>query len=67
MKKKFIKIIGLLSWFCEPNHAIFNRKAKNIIDYVKKNEDDLWEAVNIGSLNTKGFEFDLTYRFGSAR
>ena len=46
--------------------AIFNRKAKNIIDYVKKNEDDLWEAVNIGSLNTKGFEFDLTYRFGSA-
>ena len=35
--------------------AFFNRKAKNIIDYVKENENDLWNAVNIGSLKTTGF------------
>ncbi len=45
--------------------AIFSRKSKNIIDYVKKNQDDLWKAVNIGSLNTRGFEFDLLYNFFS--
>ena len=43
--------------------ALFNRKAKNIIDYVKENEDDLWNAQNIGSLKTKGFELDLKYLF----
>jgi len=45
--------------------AVFSRKSKNIIDYVKKNQNDLWKAVNIGSLNTKGFEFDLLYNFSS--
>ena len=45
--------------------AIFSRRSKNIIDYVKKNQNDLWKAVNIGSLNTKGFEFDLIYNFSS--
>ena len=43
--------------------AFFNRKAKNIIDYVKENENDLWNAVNIGSLKTTGFELDFTYNF----
>jgi vitamin B12 transporter len=43
--------------------ALFSRKSKNIIDYVKENENDLWEAVNIGSLNTTGFEFDMIYSF----
>ena len=43
--------------------AFFNRKAKNIIDYVKENEDDLWNAVNIGSLKTTGFELDFRYNF----
>ena len=45
--------------------TIFSRKAKNIIDYVKKNENDLWKATNIGSLNTTGFELDLLYKFAS--
>jgi len=45
--------------------AIFSRKSKNIIDYVKENQNDLWKAVNIGSLNTRGFEFDLLYNFSS--
>jgi vitamin B12 transporter len=43
--------------------AFFNRKAKNIIDYVKENENDLWNAVNIGSLKTTGFELDFKYNF----
>ena len=43
--------------------AFFNIKAKNIIDYVKENEDDLWNAVNIGSLKTTGFELDFRYNF----
>ena len=43
--------------------AFFNRKAKNIIDYVKENENDLWSAVNIGSLKTTGFELDFRYDF----
>ena len=43
--------------------AFFQRNAKNIIDYVKENEDDLWNAQNIGSLKTKGFELDLKYLF----
>ena len=46
--------------------ALFNRNAKNIIDYVKQNEDDLWKAVNIGSLSTIGFELDISYRFKSS-
>ena len=46
--------------------ALFNRNAKNIIDYVKQNEDDLWKAVNIGSLSTSGFEVDMSYRFKSS-
>ena len=43
--------------------SLFSRKSKNIIDYVKENENDLWKAVNIRSLNTKGFELDLSYDF----
>jgi len=43
--------------------AFFNRKAKDIIDYVKENENDLWNAVNIGSLKTTGFELDFRYNF----
>ena len=39
--------------------SYFQRNAKNIIDYVKENEDDLWNARNIGSLKTSGFEFDF--------
>jgi len=46
--------------------ALFNRNAKNIIDYVKKNEDDLWRAENIGSLTTKGYELDISYSFKSS-
>ena len=46
--------------------ALFNRSAKNIIDYVKSSENDLWKAENIGSLTTKGYEFDISYSFKSS-
>jgi iron complex outermembrane receptor protein len=45
--------------------SFFNRNAKNIIDYAKENEEDLWKAVNIGSLNSNGYEFDFSYSFKS--
>lgn len=43
--------------------AFFNRDSDNLIDYVKENEEDLWEATNIRSLNTKGVEVEGDYRF----
>ena len=46
--------------------ALFNRSATNLIDYVKSSENDLWKAENIGSLTTKGYEFDISYSFKSS-
>ena len=46
--------------------SFFNRNAKNIIDYAKENEEDLWKAVNIGSLNSNGYEFYFSYSFKSS-
>lgn len=43
--------------------AVFNRISKNLIDYVKENEDDLWEATNIREVNTIGFEVNASYSF----
>ena len=43
--------------------AIFNRDSSNLIDYVKENEDDRWQATNIRDLNTIGFEIDADYSF----
>ena len=41
----------------------FNRDSNNLIDYVKENESDLWQATNIRDLNTKGFEINAAYNF----
>ncbi len=43
--------------------AFFNRDSKKIIDYVKENEEDLWQATNIRNLNTKGLEANADYQF----
>jgi vitamin B12 transporter len=43
--------------------AGFNRDSENLIDYVKENEEDIWRATNIRSLNTKGLEAQFEYRF----
>jgi vitamin B12 transporter len=43
--------------------AFFNRDSNNLIDYVKENETDRWQATNIIGLNTKGFEANTNYNF----
>ncbi len=43
--------------------AFFNRDSSNLIDYVKENEGDLWQATNIRDLNTIGFELNGSYNF----
>jgi len=43
--------------------ALFNRDASKLIDFIKENEADKWQPVNIRDLNTKGFEFNSSYTF----
>ena len=43
--------------------AFFNRDSNNLIDYVKENESDLWQATNIQDLNSFGIETNAAYRF----
>jgi len=45
----------------EASIALFNRYSKKLIDYVKENESDLWQATNIRDLNTKGVELNATF------
>lgn len=42
--------------------AAFNRDSKKLIDFVKENEADLWQATNIRDLNTKGIEINAFYQ-----
>ena len=39
--------------------VLFNRKAKDLIDYVKTLESDPWQATNIRELNTSGLEASM--------
>tara|TARA_A200000113_G_scaffold152558_1_gene137441 strand:- start:4289 stop:6124 length:1836 start_codon:yes stop_codon:yes gene_type:complete len=41
--------------------AYFNRKSKNLIDFVKSNEDELWKAENIQEIKTSGVDFELLH------
>ena len=43
--------------------AIFNRNSNNLIDYVKENPTDKWEATNIQDLNSFGIETNANYVF----
>lgn len=44
--------------------AIFNRDAKNLIDYIRPNTTKtVFTATNITEVNTQGFEFDAAYNF----
>ena len=42
------------------NISIFKRNSENLIDYVKDDIEDLWQARNISSLNTIGAELDIS-------
>ena len=44
--------------------TIFNRKGYDIIDWVKREDELLWESRNITELNTYGFGFEFTWRRG---
>ena len=44
--------------------AVFNRDAKNLIDYIRPNTTEtVFNATNITEVNTKGLEFDAAYNF----
>ncbi len=43
--------------------AYFDRRAENLIDYVKTTEQALWEATNIQALMTSGFEVESSFAF----
>jgi iron complex outermembrane receptor protein len=45
------------------NFSLYRRDASNIIDYVKNNEDDPWQANNIRKIITNGFELNIGYKF----
>ncbi|MDN3491774.1 TonB-dependent receptor plug domain-containing protein [Winogradskyella bathintestinalis] len=44
--------------------SVFNRDAKNLIDYIRPNAvEEIFTASNIAEVNTKGLEFDAAYNF----
>jgi len=43
--------------------AVFNRHSKNVIDYIKNNPTDKWEAHNLRKVNSYGFEINSVYHF----
>ena len=43
--------------------ALFNRDSRDLIDYVKDNEEDLWQATNIAEVNTMGVDVYANYNF----
>lgn len=43
--------------------AVFNRLSKNLIDYVKDNPNDKWQAANLRRVNCYGFEVNSVYHF----
>jgi len=45
------------------NIALFYRDAKDLIDYVKVNEEDKWKAENLARVTTKGIEAEIQYKF----
>ncbi|MGB5420242.1 TonB-dependent receptor plug domain-containing protein [Algibacter sp.] len=44
--------------------AIYNRDAKNLIDFIRPNTTDgIYRATNIAKVNTQGVEVDASYHF----
>jgi iron complex outermembrane receptor protein len=44
--------------------VVFNRDAKNLIDYIRPNTTEtVYNATNITEVNTQGLEFDAAYNF----
>ena len=45
------------------NFSLYRRDASNIIDYVKNNEDEPWQANNIRKIITDRLELNIGYKF----
>ena len=45
--------------------TIYSRQSKNLIDYVKEAEEEIWQANNIREVDTKGFEMELFFPFNN--
>ncbi len=43
--------------------SLYQRDASDIIDYVKNNETEPWQASNIREIITNGFELSMGYKF----
>ena len=43
--------------------AVFNRSARNLIDYIRPTTEGRFEASNIRKVNTQGFEFEVKTQF----
>ena len=65
LEKALTKEIGLkyLKDDFNFNFALYQRDASDIIDYVRNNEEEPWQASNIREINTSGFELNLGYKF----
>lgn len=64
-EKAFSQEIGLKwnTYNFNVSAAVFNRKSDHLIDYVKMELTDPWQAQNIQDVTTKGFETQLLYTF----
>jgi len=45
------------------NMSLYRRDASDIIDYVRNNETNPWQASNIREIRTNGFELNMSYKF----
>ena len=48
------------NWF--GHAAVFRRNGSNIIDWVRKEDELVWESKNISVLNTSGLEIEMAWR-----
>ena len=65
LEKALTKEIGLkyLKDDFNFNFALYQRDASDIIDYVRNNETQPWQASNIREIITNGFELNMGYKF----
>jgi iron complex outermembrane receptor protein len=49
------------SYFLRAYVAAFYRKGKDMIDWVKKNPEDIWESRNLTEVNNRGIEANVSF------
>ena len=65
LEKALTKEIGLkyLKSNFNLSMSLYQRDASDIIDYVRNNEAEPWQAKNIREITTNGFELNMGYKF----